>query len=80
MTAFEILNFNRELLSRLDSFGLKVKDYKYVDMYIEYDKMCRKGEKVTYTVSLLAIKYGISERGVYKIIKRLGKDCPQGSV
>lgn len=80
MTAFEILNFNRELLNRLAGLGLKPGDCKWVELYSEYDRMRRRGEKVTYAVSALSAKYGISERGVYKIIKRLAKDCPAGSV
>ena len=35
MTAFEILYFNKDLLKRLFELGLKVSDYKYVDLYID---------------------------------------------
>lgn len=80
MTVFEILYFNRDFLNRFTMSGLKLADYRYVDMYMEYVNMRQKGDKVTYIVSVLSSKYNISERGVYKIIKRLGKDCPQGSV
>ena len=46
MTLFEILNFNRELLERLAGTGYKPDDYKYIDLYKEYEQMRRKGEKV----------------------------------
>lgn len=75
MTAFEILNFNRELLTRMLMMGLKPEDCKYLELYSEFDNMRRNGEKVTYAVSAVSVKYNISERSVYKIIKRLDKDC-----
>lgn len=39
MTAFEILYFNKDLLKRLFELGLKVSDYKYVDLYMTM-KIC----------------------------------------
>ena len=48
MTAFEILYFNKDLLKRLFELGLKVSDYKYVDLYIDYENMYNKGYKVVY--------------------------------
>ena len=80
MTAFEILYFNRELFNRVISLGLNLNDYKYIDMYLEYKKMINDGEKVSYTTYILSLKYGISERNIYNIIKRLQKDCNIGSV
>lgn len=38
------------------------------------------GEKVTYIVSALAVRYRVSERKVYNIIKRFGKHCTMGAV
>lgn len=80
MTAFEILYFNQELLKRLFESGLKISDYKYVDLYIDYEKMLCEGNKVIYIVSVLSSKYNISEREIYKIINRMRKDCTFGSV
>lgn len=80
MTAFEILYFNKDLLNRLMSLGLRLEDYKYVDIYIEYAEIRKRGNKITYIISALAAKYKISERGLYKIIKRLEKECPLSSV
>ena len=71
MTLFEILNFNRELLERLAGTGYKPDDYKYIDLYKEYEQMRRKGEKVTYCVAFLSARHGVSERKVYEILGRL---------
>lgn len=75
MTVFEALSFNRELLERLALIGLKPDDYKYVGLFGEYEEMYKAGEKMTYIVSVLSVKYGISERKVYMIIKHLRSDC-----
>lgn len=74
MTLFEILNFNRELLERLAGTGYKPDDYKYIDLYKEYEQMRRKGEKVTYCVAFLSARHGVSERKVYEILGRFKRN------
>ena len=75
MTLFEILEFNREIITKLASLGVKAGDCKYIDLYAEYTAMRRRGEKVTYAVSFLAEKYSVSDRKVYGILKRFAADC-----
>lgn len=79
MTLFEILNFNRELLNKLFSIGFKPEDCRYIDLYSDYERMKTDGEKVTYIVTHLSSKYGISEWKVYEVIKRFGKHCTPGA-
>ena len=80
MTVFEILNFNRELINRLCRIGFKPEDCRYIDLYSDYERMKSNGEKVTYIVTHLSSKYGISERKVYEVIKRFGKHCTADAV
>lgn len=75
MTLFEILNFNRELLERLAAMGARADDYKYIELYREYERMRRDGEKVTYCVAALSARYGVCERKVYEIVGRFKKEC-----
>jgi hypothetical protein len=75
MTVYEILNFNKELLNKLGLIGFKPEDYKFIDLFSEYEKMLRNGDKVTYIVSVLSDKYNVSERKIYAIIKQFKKDC-----
>lgn len=70
MKIIEILKFNRELLKRLQTAGIRLEDARYIDLYVEYKDMLDRGEKVSYTVALLADKYSVSERKVYSLIKR----------
>lgn len=72
MKIFEVLTFNRELLARLSATGIKPEDYRYLDLYNDFKEMVERGEKVSYVVIVLSNKYAISERQVYKIVKRLG--------
>lgn len=75
MKIIEILKFNRELLKRLQTAGIRLEDTRYIDLYGEYKDMLDQGEKVSYIVALLADKYSVSERKVYSLVKRFQSDC-----
>jgi hypothetical protein len=77
MKVIELLEFSREILIKLKNAGVRLDDCKFIDMYHEYTTMRKSGEKVTYIVPVLAIKYNISERKAYYIIRRFGTDCLQ---
>lgn len=80
MKIFEILNFNRELLNRLNDCGVRMEDTRYIDLYQEYSRMLSDGEKVSYIVIRLADKYKVSERKVYSLVKRFQMDCRSHAV
>ena len=80
MTYFEALKFNQEPLNRLISLGFRPDDCHFINLYADYENMRGNGEKVTYIVSALAVRYRVSERKVYNIIKRFGKHCTMGAV
>lgn len=71
MKIFEVLTFNRELLARLSAAGVRLGDYRYLDLYNDYKQMVAQGEKVTYVVTVMAERHSISERQVYKVIQRM---------
>ena len=75
MKIFEIVKINRELLKNLHTAGVRMKDTKYIDLYADYQRMKGDGEKVSYIVALLADRYGVSERTMYSLIRRLGSEC-----
>lgn len=77
MKVFEILKFNRELLDRLRMAGIRLDDARFIDLYTDYTTMLGDGCKVTYTMAVLAKKYGISERKAYSLVKRFKADCGQ---
>ena len=75
MKVIEILNFNRELLKKLHEAGIRLEDTQYIDLYSDYMNLYKNGEKVSYIVATLSLRYGISERKVYDLIKRFKTDC-----
>lgn len=80
MKVYELLSFNKELLSKIHIAGLKVEDYKYVDLYNEFLCLKKQNEKVTYIVNHLSDKYKISERQVYSIVNRMQKDITTAGI
>lgn len=75
MKVIEILNFNRELLKRLQAVGIRLEDARYIDLYEDYTRLLEYGEKVSYAVAVLSEKYSVSERKVYALVKRFQSDC-----
>ena len=55
--------------------GIRPDDVQYIELYNEYNKLHTNGEKVSYIVATLSLRYGISERKVYALIRRFKTDC-----
>lgn len=75
MKVIELLNFNRELLKKLQEAGIRLEDARYIDLYMDYIRLLEHGEKVSYVVAVLSEKYSVSERKVYALVKRFQSDC-----
>ena len=75
MKIIDILKINRELIKRLRDAGIRLKDEQYIDLYNDYTKLYQHGEKVSYIVLVLSIRYAVSERTVYSLIKRMNCEC-----
>ncbi len=80
MTLYEVLAINKEMINRLQKYGAKPDDCRYIDLYRDYLQLRDDGEKVTYIVSLLSERYHVSERKVYSLVKRFGQRCTIGAV
>lgn len=72
MKVIEILKLNRELLKTCHYMGIRPDDVQYIE---QYNKLQINGEKVSYIVAMLSLRYGISERKVYDLIRRFKTDC-----
>lgn len=73
MTRYEIIKMNEQLFRLLNDNGIDTKDLNYLPMVEEFRKMKSKKHKVNYIVVYLSNKYDITERGIYKIVKRFGE-------
>ena len=60
MKVIEILNFNRELLKRLQEAGIRLEDARYIDLDADYTRLLDQGEKVSYAVAVLSENYSVS--------------------
>lgn len=80
MKVFEILSLNPEFLKRLHELGIRQDDYQWIGLYREYRQMKDAGEKMVYIVALLADRYHICERKVYKVIQNMERECQIGAV
>ena len=75
MKVIELLNFNRELLKKLQEAGIRLEDARYIDLYMNYVRLLNQGDKVSYVVAVLSEKYSVSERKVYALVKHFQSDC-----
>ena len=55
--------------------GIRLDDVRYIELYNEYSRLLAEGEKITYIVAALSDKYGVCERTVYDLIRRLKAEC-----
>lgn len=75
MTVYEALKMCGGVIEKLEKAGVKPSDHKYVALFEDYQRARKRGEKISYIVFCLAQRYGMSERNVYEVVKRLGSDC-----
>ena len=80
MIIAEVVKFHQELLKYLHKMGVRMEDAEYVNLFSDYCRLRRKGEKVSYIVAVLSDKYSVSERKVYGLIKHFQTDCIPSAV
>ena len=73
MTRYEIIKMNEQLFKLMKKNSIDIGDVQYLALFEEYKRMKAKKHKVSYIVCFLSGKYDVTERGIYKIIKRFGE-------
>lgn len=76
MEAHEILTQNTAMLESLARAGIAVEDVKYLPLWREYVRLRDNGLKTMYIVAHLCDEYAVSERTVYRTIRRFGRKVP----
>lgn len=74
MKRIDLVDFNKELLQKLNEAGIRLEDYKYCDLYRSYLELSEKMKTRKEVILTLAENYHISDRQVYNILKRLERD------
>lgn len=59
MKLYELLDFNKELLNRLFCAGIKPEDYRFADLFADYERLCQEGRKEDLYRCNAADKYGV---------------------
>lgn len=70
MRIADFIRLHKGMMDLLSKYDVKMDDFKYVEMFEDYDSMIKEGNKVTYIVSYLSDKYSLSEASVYRILKK----------
>lgn len=73
MKRADLILFNEELMRKLRKAGVRPDDYKYADLYREYQRLMRTDSSRKVIILSLAEKFGYTDRQVYNIIKHMEK-------
>lgn len=65
---------NASLLHLLNKNGVSVNDVNYIGIFDEFMNMKQQGLKVRYIAITLAEKYGMTDRSIFKIVKRMSQE------
>ena len=79
MTYYEIIKLSKESIEMLNLAGFRMEDCQYLPLYEDYRRMQEAGNKTTYIVAVLHVRYQVCERKIYDLIKRFGKHCTIGA-
>ncbi len=71
MRIIDLIEFNRELLQRMNEAGIRLEDYKYCDLYRDYLKLSETMKSRKAVILTLAERHHISDRQVYNILHHL---------
>lgn len=73
MTNYELLTMNRSMVEVLLANHININDVQNLQIFEQFMEMKQQGHKVSYITVFLADKYGMTDRGIYNIIKRLSR-------
>ena len=71
MRRIDLVEFNKELLQKLNEAGIRLDDYKYCDLYRDYLKLSEAMKSRKAVILTLAERHHISDRQVYNILRHL---------
>lgn len=70
MKAVDFIKISKETMKLLSDYDIRMGDFKYINLYSDYEDIVSQGGKVSYAVAVLAGKYDISEASIYRILRR----------
>lgn len=70
MIVADLVKIGEKMMEMLTNYGITMGDYKFLQLFGEYENMVSRGDKISYAVATLSEKYNISERTIYRLLKR----------
>lgn len=74
MKVHEIIKEHADTLRTLARAGVAIEDVKYIPLWQAYSRLRSDGLKKTYIVAHLCDEYAVSERTVYRIVRRFTRN------
>lgn len=74
MKRADLILFNEEIIRKMRKAGIRLDDYKYVNLYQDYIKLTKEGNRKKVVILTLVQKYDYTDRQVYNIIKHIKKE------
>lgn len=71
MTKYEFIKSVASVLAILAENNINVADYRYVQLFEDYQRLKSEGHKYDYIVYYLSEQYECGETTVWRIVKRL---------
>lgn len=71
MKRIDLVEFNKEMLQKLNKAGIRLEDYKYCDLYHDYLQLSEAMKSRKAVILTLAERHHISDRQVYNILRHL---------
>lgn len=70
VTVYDLIKANADVLKKLTTAGASIEDYKNIALYEEFVRLRADGLKTSYITLHLCDRYELSERSVWRIIRR----------
>jgi hypothetical protein len=78
MRRIDLVEFNKELLQKLNEAGIRLEDYKYCDLYRDYLQLSETMKSRKTVILTLSERHHISDRQVYNILHHLEMSVARG--
>lgn len=72
--AVDFIRLTEHICNELTRNNINPADTKFIELYDDWERMIGEGHKYSYIMAYLSDKYGVSERSINRIVKRLGRD------
>lgn len=74
MNVYEFLNTHKGVMEQLQTLPVQPSDVRYLELYKEYSRLMKEGNKKTYVLQYLSDEYSVDERTIYRVVKKFSTE------